>query len=180
MKMAIRKKCLILELTVFLCVELYAQYEDQNMTCRLMRKFNLTGYVEAENHHFVIGGQFPVHYRTIPTSDSDEEPESPMCEGFNFRGFRWMKTMIHTIKEINERKDILPEHTLGYQIFDNCFSTTKAMESSMVFLTGQDEYKPKWRNSTGKYLIGIIGAGGSTMSLAGARILLLNDVVQES
>ena len=97
---------------------------------------------------------------------------------FNFRGFRWMKTMIHTIKEINERKDILPNHTLGYQIFDNCFSITKAMESSMVFLTGQDEYKPKWRNSTGKYLIGIIGAGGSTMSLAGARILLLNDVVQ--
>eukprot|EP00072_Mus_musculus_P003309 NP_001098084.1 vomeronasal 2, receptor 3 [Mus musculus] len=148
------------------------------MTCRLMRKFNLTGYVEAENHHFVIGGQFPVHYRTIPTTSpfltQIEASGSQMLflSRFNFRGFRWMKTMIHTIKEINERKDILPEHTLGYQIFDNCFSTTKAMESSMVFLTGQDEYKPKWRNSTGKYLIGIIGAGGSTMSLAGARILL--------
>lgn len=83
MKMASRNKCLILGFTVFLWVELYAQYPhiDQNVTCRLLRKFNLTGYVEAENHHFVIGGQFPVHYRTIPTSDSDEEPESPMCEG---------------------------------------------------------------------------------------------------
>ena len=83
MKMASRNKCLILGFTVFLWVELYTQYPhiDQNVTCRLLRKFNLTGYVEAENHHFVIGGQFPVHYRTIPTSDSDEEPESPMCEG---------------------------------------------------------------------------------------------------
>ncbi|XP_031217003.1 vomeronasal type-2 receptor 1-like [Mastomys coucha] len=94
-----------------------------------------------------------------------------MCEGFNFRGFRWMKTMIHTIKEINERKDILPNHTLGYQIFDNCFSTIKTMESSSVFLTGQDEYKPNWRNSTGKYLVGVIGGGGTTMSVAASRIL---------
>ena len=36
----------------------------------------------------------------------------------------------------------------------------------MVFLTGQDEYKPKWRNSTGKYLIGIIGAGVFSASIA--------------
>ncbi|GAB1287572.1 Vomeronasal 2, receptor 7 [Apodemus speciosus] len=97
---------------------------------------------------------------------------------FNFRGFRWMKTMIHTIKEINERKDILPEHTLGYQIFDNCFSTTKSLESSSVFLTGQEEYKPNFRNSTGKYLVGIIGAGGSTMSVAVSRSLLMYEVPQ--
>lgn len=97
---------------------------------------------------------------------------------FNFRGFRWMKTMIHTIKEINERKDILPEHTLGYQIFDNCFSTTKAMESALVFLTGQEEYKPNYKNSTGKYLVAIIGAGGSTMSVAVSRILQSYSVLQ--
>lgn len=72
---------MILGLTVFLWVELHAQYQDQNMTCRLLRRFNLTGYVEAENHSVVIGGLFPVHYRTMPVSDSDEEIESPMCEG---------------------------------------------------------------------------------------------------
>eukprot|EP00073_Rattus_norvegicus_P021190 XP_006232524.1 PREDICTED: vomeronasal 2 receptor 47 isoform X1 [Rattus norvegicus] len=119
----------------------------------------------------VIGGLFPVHYRTIPKIDPDEEPESAMCEGFNFRGFRWMKTMIHTIKEINERKDILPNHTLGYQIFDTCFSISKTVESTFVFLTGQEEYKPNFRNSSGKYLAGIIGSGGSSLSVASSRIL---------
>ncbi|XP_028619400.1 vomeronasal type-2 receptor 1-like [Grammomys surdaster] len=178
--MASKKKCLILGLTVFLWVELYAKNEDKNVTCRLMGKFNLTGYVDAENHSVVIGGLFPVHYRTMPTSDSNEAPESAMCEGFNFRGFRWMKTMIHTIKEINERNDILPEHTLGYQIFDNCFSTTKALESSLVLLTGQEEYKPKWRNSTGKFLVGIIGAGGSTLSADVSRILGVYNIPQVS
>ncbi|XP_040611152.1 vomeronasal type-2 receptor 1 [Mesocricetus auratus] len=82
-----------------------------------------------------------------------------------------MKTMIHTIKEINERKDILPNHTLGYQIFDTCYAISKTMETAFTFLTGQEEYQPNFRNSTGKYLVGIIGAGGSSLSVAASRIL---------
>lgn len=90
---------------------------------------------------------------------------------FNFRGFRWMKTMIHTLKEINERKDILPNTTLGYQIFDTCFTVSKTMESALVLLTGQEENKPNFRNSTGANLAGIIGSGGSSLSIAASRIL---------
>ncbi|XP_052587679.1 vomeronasal type-2 receptor 1-like isoform X1 [Peromyscus californicus insignis] len=170
--MVSRKRCLVLGFTVFLWVELYAQMKNQTEpTCRLLRKFNLTGYVEAKNHSVVIGGLFPIHSRTIPTEDSDGEPVSAMCEGFNFRGFRWMKTMIHTIKEINERTDILPNHTLGYQIFDSCYSISKTMETALAFLTGQEEFQPNFRNSTGKYLVGIIGSGGSSLSVAASRIL---------
>ncbi|KAL1777925.1 vomeronasal type-2 receptor 1 isoform X1 [Sigmodon hispidus] len=167
--MVSRKICLVLGLIAFLWVELHAQ--GGNQTCRLLRKFNLTGYVEAKNHSMVIGGLFPIHSRTIPTDDPDGEPVSAMCEGFNFRGFRWMKTMIHTIKEINERNDILPNHTLGYQIFDTCHSISKAMETSLAFLTGQEEFQPNFRNSTGKFLVGIIGAGGSSLSVAASRII---------
>uniref|UniRef100_G3T500 G-protein coupled receptors family 3 profile domain-containing protein n=1 Tax=Loxodonta africana TaxID=9785 RepID=G3T500_LOXAF len=90
---------------------------------------------------------------------------------FNFRGFRWMKTMIHMIKEINERKDILPNFTLGYQIFDTCFTVSKSVESALVFLTGQEENKPHLRNSTGAYLVAMIGAGGSSLSIAASRTL---------
>ncbi|XP_047420334.1 vomeronasal type-2 receptor 1-like isoform X2 [Sciurus carolinensis] len=82
-----------------------------------------------------------------------------------------MKTMIHTIKEINQRKDILPNITLGYQIFDTCSTISKAMESAMVLLTGQEENKPNIRNSTGAYLAGIVGSGGSSLSIAASRIL---------
>ncbi|KAL6075409.1 hypothetical protein STEG23_005359, partial [Scotinomys teguina] len=146
--------------------------------CKLLRKFNLTGYVEAENHSVVIGGLFPIHSRTIPTDEPDGEPVSAMCEGFNFRGFRWMKTMIHTIKEINERTDILPNHTLGYQIFDTCYSIAKTMETALTFLTGQDEVQPNFRNSTGKYLVGIVGAGGSSLTVAASRILGLYYIPQ--
>ena len=91
-----------------------------------------------------------------------------------------MKTMIHTIKEINERKDILPNHTLGYQIFDSCYSITKAMESALVFLTGQEEYQPNFRNSTGSILAGIVGSGGSSLSVAASRIFGLYYMPQVS
>uniref|UniRef100_A0A8C2LLW1 G-protein coupled receptors family 3 profile domain-containing protein n=1 Tax=Cricetulus griseus TaxID=10029 RepID=A0A8C2LLW1_CRIGR len=150
--MVSRKKCLVLGLTAFLWVELHAQNENQNTKCRLLGKFNLTGYVEALT--------------------------KALLSRFNFRGFRWMKTMIHTIKEINERKDILPNHTLGYQIFDNCYTISKTMETAFTFLTGQEEYQPNFRNSTGKYLVGIIGAGGSLLSVAASRILELYHMPQ--
>ncbi|KAM6223894.1 LOW QUALITY PROTEIN: vomeronasal type-2 receptor 1-like [Rhynchocyon petersi] len=79
--------------------------------------------------------------------------------------------MIHTIQEINERRDILPNITLGYQIFDNCFTISKSVEAALVFLTGQEENQPNFRNSTRAYLAGIIGAGGSSLSVAASRIL---------
>ncbi|XP_051013211.1 vomeronasal type-2 receptor 1-like [Acomys russatus] len=168
--MASRKICLALGFLAFLLAELDAQNKPKKQ-CRLMAKFNLTGYVDAKNHSLVIAGLFPIHSRIIPVDESILEPVSPMCEGFNFRGFRWMKTMIHTIKEINERTDILPNHTLGYQIFDSCYTNSKAMESAMVILTGQEEFQPNLRNSTGSVLAGMVGAGGSSLSVVTSRIL---------
>nr|APX52634.1 vomeronasal 2 receptor 1 [Microcebus ravelobensis] len=170
--MASRNKCLALGFLAFLWAELCTEgKEKEEQTCRLLGKFDLNGYVDAKNHSLVIGGLFPIHSRTIPANESILEPVSAKCEGFNFRGFRWMKTMIHTIKEINERKDILPNITLGYQIFDTCFTISKSVEAALVFLTGQEENKPNFRNSTGAFLAGIIGAGGSSLSVAASGIL---------
>ncbi|XP_004442266.1 PREDICTED: vomeronasal type-2 receptor 1-like [Ceratotherium simum simum] len=171
--MAARKECLVLGFLVFLWAALgiEGKEETEEQTCRLLGKFDLNGFVDARNHSLVIGGLFPVHSRTIPANKSILEPVSAKCEGFNFRGFRWMKTMIHTIKEINERKDILPNITLGYQIFDTCFTISKSVEAALVFLTGQEENKPNFRNSTGAFLAGIVGAGGSSLSVAASRIL---------
>ncbi|XP_027731591.1 vomeronasal type-2 receptor 1-like [Vombatus ursinus] len=144
---------------------------EEEPTCRLLGKFDLHGYVESTNHSLIIGGMFPIHSRTIPENESILEPVSAKCEGFYFRGFRWTKTMIHTINEINQRKDILPNITLGYQIFDTCFTVSKAMEGTLSFLTGQDENKPNFRCSAGAPLAGVVGAGGSALSVATSRLL---------
>ncbi|XP_037683290.1 vomeronasal type-2 receptor 1-like [Choloepus didactylus] len=178
--MARRKKCLILGLLAFLVAGLGVESKEENdeQTCRLLGKFDLNGYVDAKNHTLVIGGLFPIHSRVIPANESVWEPVSAKCEGFNFWGFRWMKTMIHTIKEINNRTDILPNITLGYQIFDNCYTISKSMEAALVFLTGQEENRPNFRNSTGALLAGVVGSGGSSLSVAASRLLGLYYIPQ--
>ncbi|TKC48249.1 hypothetical protein EI555_003664, partial [Monodon monoceros] len=132
--------------------------EEEEQTCQLLGYFDLNGYVGARNPSLVIGGLFPIHSRTTTANESILEPVSAKCEGFNFR-------------EINERKNILPNIILGYQIFDTCFTISKSMEAALVFLTGQEENKPSFRSSTGAVLAGLVGAGGSSFSVAASRIL---------
>ncbi|CAH2247310.1 vomeronasal type-2 receptor 1-like [Pelobates cultripes] len=140
--------------------------------CRLIGKFDLHGFLESKNHHLIIGGMFPFHFRTILTNDTSmEEPKSPKCEGFNARSLRWARAMIFAINEINQRIDILPRITLGYQIFDTCFTISKSVEGTLSFLTGQNETHPNFRCSAGAPLAAVIGAGGSALSIATARIL---------
>ncbi|XP_020637503.3 vomeronasal type-2 receptor 1 [Pogona vitticeps] len=146
--------------------------EGEEGECRLLGKFDLRGYVNAENAMHVIGGMFPIHFRTILEEDpTSTPPMSPQCEGFNFRGYRWVKAMIHAINDINKRDDILQDIKLGYQIYDTCFTMSKTVENSLAFLTGQNETTPVFRCSSGAPLAAVVGAGGSTLSIASSRIL---------
>uniref|UniRef100_A0A8C4DFS4 Vomeronasal 2, receptor 1 n=1 Tax=Dicentrarchus labrax TaxID=13489 RepID=A0A8C4DFS4_DICLA len=141
-------------------------------TCKLKAKFNLSGYKNVEKKKVVIGGMFPVHKRIASTDGNTSRlPVSSGCEGFNFRTFRWTQTMLFAINEINDRKDLLPNTNLGYVIYDSCFTISKAVEGTLTYLTGQDEAVPNYRCGTGAPLAALVGAGGSDLSIATARIL---------
>uniref|UniRef100_H3AJ13 Vomeronasal 2, receptor 1 n=1 Tax=Latimeria chalumnae TaxID=7897 RepID=H3AJ13_LATCH len=158
-----------LRFLVFLWVSLII---SASPTCKLKGKFNLNGFQEATGSHLVLGGMFPIHFRIISSNASSTTvPESEECEGFNFRTFRWVRAMMFAINEINNRKDILPNINLGYTIYDSCFTISKAVEGTLTYLTGQDEAVPNYRCSAGAPLAALIGAGGSALSIATARIL---------
>ncbi|XP_031146686.1 vomeronasal type-2 receptor 1 [Sander lucioperca] len=150
-------------------------------TCKLKAKFNLNGYKNVEKKTVVIGGMFPVHKR-IASSDGNTSrvPVSSGCEGFNFRTFRWTQTMLFAINEINENNNLLPDTDLGYVIYDSCFTISKAVEGTLTYLTGQDEAVPNYRCGTGAPLAALVGAGGSDLSIATARILGLYHFPQVS
>lgn len=99
---------------------------------------------------------------------------------FNFRTFRWAQTMLFAIKEINARNDLLPKTDLGYVIYDSCFTISKAVEGTLTYLTGQDEAVPNYRCGDGAPLAALVGAGGSDLSIATARILGLYHFPQVS
>lgn len=90
---------------------------------------------------------------------------------FNFRTFRWTQTMLFAINEINKNKYLLPNTDLGYVIYDSCFTISKAVEGTLTYLTGQDEAVPNYRCGDGAPLAALVGAGGSDLSIATARIL---------
>ncbi|TDH15051.1 hypothetical protein EPR50_G00027310 [Perca flavescens] len=150
-------------------------------TCKLKAKFNLNGYKNVEKKTVVIGGMFPVHKR-IASSDGNTSrvPVSSGCEGFNFRTFRWTQTMLFAISEINKKNNLLPDTDLGYVIYDSCFTISKAVEGTLTYLTGQDEAVPNYRCGTGAPLAALVGAGGSDLSIATARILGLYHFPQVS
>ncbi|XP_078103233.1 vomeronasal type-2 receptor 1 [Sander vitreus] len=150
-------------------------------TCKLKAKFNLNGYKDVEKKTVVIGGMFPVHKR-IASSDGNTSrvPVSSGCEGFNFRTFRWTQTMLFAINEINKNDNLLPDTDLGYVIYDSCFTISKAVEGTLTYLTGQDEAVPNYRCGTGAPLAALVGAGGSDLSIATARILGLYHFPQVS
>ncbi|XP_049431850.1 vomeronasal type-2 receptor 1 [Epinephelus fuscoguttatus] len=150
-------------------------------TCKLKAKFNLSGYKDVEKKKVVVGGMFPVHKR-IASSDGNTSrvPVSSGCEGFNFRTFRWTQTMLFAINEINARNDLLPNTDLGYVIYDSCFTISKAVEGTLTYLTGQDEAVPNYRCGSGAPLAALVGAGGSDLSIATARILGLYHFPQVS
>ncbi|MEQ2272446.1 hypothetical protein XENORESO_003616 [Xenotaenia resolanae] len=150
-------------------------------TCKLKAKFNLNSYKNVEKKKVVIGGMFPVHMRVASSGGNTSNlPVSSGCDGFNFRTFRWTQTMLFAINEINQREDLLPNTDLGYVIYDSCFTISKAVEGTLTYLTGQDEAVPNYRCGNGPPLATLVGAGGSDLSIATARILGLYHFPQVS
>uniref|UniRef100_A0AAV2J6P9 G-protein coupled receptors family 3 profile domain-containing protein n=1 Tax=Knipowitschia caucasica TaxID=637954 RepID=A0AAV2J6P9_KNICA len=165
----------------FCLLSYFPQSVSSEATCNLKAKFNLNGYKDVEKKKVVIGGMFPVHMR-ISSSDGNTSrvPVSSGCEGFNFRTFRWTQTMLFAINEINHREDLLPDTDLGYVIYDSCFTISKAVEGTLTYLTGQDEAVPNYRCGSGPPLGAMVGAGGSDLSIATARIMGLYHFPQVS
>ncbi|KAG7276894.1 hypothetical protein CRUP_034770, partial [Coryphaenoides rupestris] len=149
-------------------------------TCKLKAKFNLNSYKDVKKK-VTVGGMFSVHERIASSSrNTSAQPVSSGCEGFNFRTFRWTQTMLFTIHEINQRTDLLPKTDLGYVIYDSCYTISKAVEGTLTYLTGQDVAVPNYRCGTGAPLAALVGAGGSDLSIATARILGLYHFPQVS
>ncbi|KAM4590317.1 vomeronasal type-2 receptor 1 [Fundulus diaphanus] len=168
----------LLGLFCFFCVHKSLRAES---TCKLKAKFNLSGYKNVEKKRVVIGGMFPVHMRVASgNGNTSALPVSSGCDGFNFRTFRWAQTMLFAINEINKREDLLPNTDLGYVIYDSCFTISKAVEGTLTYLTGQDEAVPNYRCGNGPPLASLVGAGGSDLSIATARILGLYHFPQVS
>ncbi|XP_029111532.1 extracellular calcium-sensing receptor-like [Scleropages formosus] len=76
--------------------------------------------------------------------------------------------MIFAIEEINNSNSLLPNVTLGYEIYDSCTSTVGAMRAAMALVNGQDQTAHS--GCAGKPVVhAIVGESESSSTIVIAR-----------
>ena len=122
----------------------------------------------ATDGDVIIGGLFPLHKKS-ETSENE-------CGEFNeLPGYQFMEAMLFAIDNINKKPNLLPNITLGTQIYDTCLSKTIAADRAKEFIKlslTQDSRKAQ--------LAGVVGAYTSGVSAVVANFLRVFEIPQIS
>ncbi|KAG7497020.1 extracellular calcium-sensing receptor-like [Solea senegalensis] len=138
--------------------------------CTLLNSFQPGFVVQGD---YVIGGIFPLHFNLKkPDLNSTYRPPPIDCNGHRLypRAFRWAQTMRLAVEEINQNPVLLPNHTLGYTIFDSCGYPLTGQRAVLSMLNGVSEENSSMCTNASS-LLAVIGASGSAQSIVLSRIL---------
>ncbi|XP_067841383.1 G-protein coupled receptor family C group 6 member A-like [Heptranchias perlo] len=122
----------------------------------------------------IIGGLFPVHEK-VESLANRTQPGPLHCSGFDIRGFVRASAMIYTVDVINN-SPLLPGVRLGYEIYDSCADSTKAIKATMRFLSAlnsADNHLDVRCNYSDYIPVvkAVVGDGYSEVSIPVARIM---------
>uniref|UniRef100_A0A673FH80 Extracellular calcium-sensing receptor-like n=1 Tax=Sinocyclocheilus rhinocerous TaxID=307959 RepID=A0A673FH80_9TELE len=140
-------------------------------TCKLQGHFTLNGMYQDGD--LLIGGLFEIqrYLKVFPELSFRTEPKLPRCELFYMTSFQQALTMVFAINEINNNPNLLPNITLGYQIYDNCLRLGVAFRGATALVSGTEETVSDLNCKDPPPVIGIIGDPGSTHSIAISSVL---------
>ncbi|RXN03275.1 extracellular calcium-sensing receptor-like protein [Labeo rohita] len=96
--------------------------------------------------------------------------------GVNLRSYRWLKTMIFTVEEINQDPALLPNVTLGYLVADSCLAEGTTLSAALALVTGQEETMSGAECSGAPLVPVIIGDARSSASIVVADTLGVFDI----
>ncbi|KAG7497078.1 extracellular calcium-sensing receptor-like [Solea senegalensis] len=138
---------------------------------RLQKQFNPNGMYKTGD--VILGGLFAINFfSTDPDLTFTSESQLPNCYGFNVLGFRQAQTMAFAIDEINRNSNLLPNVTLGYSLYDNCFLLGIGFPAALSLVSGQEEQVALEENCVGTPpVLGIVGDTTSSNSIAISTVL---------
>ncbi|XP_051727354.1 extracellular calcium-sensing receptor-like [Ctenopharyngodon idella] len=115
----------------------YLHIKAENPFCRMMGdpKYPML----SKDGEVTIGAIFAMHSKeTLPSSEFTQKPQLLSCSSVNLPDFRLAQIMIFAIEEINRSEMLLPNVSIGYQIYDTCSSRMSSMSATMGLMNGPE------------------------------------------
>ncbi|XP_069506279.1 vomeronasal type-2 receptor 26-like [Ambystoma mexicanum] len=139
--------------------------------------------VYAQEGDVIFGGIVPVHLETVPSAVTTlytEPPGARRCVNINIEKYQTALAMVFATNEINQNPSILPQISLGFRIYDSCYTEAPAIEGTLWLLSGHQTSIPNYSCARKLRPAAIIGDSSSAASVPMARILGLSRYPQIS
>ncbi|XP_028681597.1 extracellular calcium-sensing receptor-like [Erpetoichthys calabaricus] len=120
----------------------------------------------------ILAGIFNIHSHGTNLPIFKSKPQPTECKDFNEREYQNARTMIFAIEEINQNKNLLPNITMGYKIYDACSSVQLSIKQTLAPLNDPEDKNPTNHscNSNQSPVLAIIGMSSTTYTQAVASI----------
>lgn len=94
------------------------------------------------------------------------------------KNYQHILTLAFAVKEINENPQLLPNVTLGFQVFDNYFTAKSTYHAMMLLLFKLEQFIPNYICEFRNNLVTVIGGLDTQTSLHVATILDIYKIPQ--
>ncbi|XP_016329122.1 taste receptor type 1 member 1-like [Sinocyclocheilus anshuiensis] len=123
---------------------------------------------------YLLGGLFPLHEIEQETTLFSAETTECFRHISSKSGYHMLQVMRFAVEEINNSTTLLPNVSLGYEIFDYC-SNTKNFNSVLRFISKNGSIKPKEKlNNYQPKVIALTGPYGSTRTMTIAPLFTMD------
>ncbi|XP_049437915.1 taste receptor type 1 member 2 [Epinephelus fuscoguttatus] len=120
---------------------------------------------------YLLGGLFDIHQASDPVCQDRPEASDCSSQPFLLPNYRRFQLMRFTVEEINNSTNLLPNVSLGYEIFDHC-SDTRSFPGILKLLSVNDLIKPLGEPQDVSKVIALVGPFTSTQSVTVAPLLM--------
>lgn len=94
------------------------------------------------------------------------------------KNYQHILALVFAVKEINGNPSILPNVTLGFQIYDSYFNERMTLQGTLGLVSIRDRFVPNYRCNRQKNQMAVIGGLDFDISLHMSSILMIYNVPQ--